>query len=155
MKFNIIRILLITCLLSSQVGIWAQTKSITGTVCDTNGEMIIGANVTVKGTTKGTITNVYGIYTVSATPKDIIEISFIGYKSVQKKVGNRGIINVVLEEDSKMLDDVVVVGYGTTKRANLAGAAGGRCRGVAQPRRDARRGCGEGAGRGATSRPRP
>ena len=98
MKFNIIRILLITCLLSSQVGIWAQTKSITGTVCDTNGEMIIGANVTVKGTTKGTITNVYGIYTVSATPKDIIEISFIGYKSVQKKVGNRGIINVVLEE---------------------------------------------------------
>jgi hypothetical protein len=84
--------------------------------------MIIGANVTVKGTTKGTITNVYGIYTVSATPKDIIEISFIGYKSVQKKVGNRGIINVVLEEDSKMLDDVVVVGYGTTKRANLAGA---------------------------------
>lgn len=55
MKFNIIRILLITCLLSSQVGIWAQTKSITGTVCDTNGEMIIGANVTVKGTTKGTI----------------------------------------------------------------------------------------------------
>ena len=110
MKFNIIRILLITCLLSSQVGIWAQTKSITGTVCDTNGEMIIGANVTVKGTTKGTITNVYGIYTVSATPKDIIEISFIGYKSVQKKVGNRGIINVVLEEDSKMLDDVVVVG---------------------------------------------
>ena len=122
MKFNIIRILLITCLLSSQVGIWAQTKSITGTVCDTNGEMIIGANVTVKGTTKGTITNVYGIYTVSATPKDIIEISFIGYKSVQKKVGNRGIINVVLEEDSKMLDDVVVVGYGTTKRANLAGA---------------------------------
>ena len=83
MKFNIIRILLITCLLSSQVGIWAQTKSITGTVCDTNGEMIIGANVTVKGTTKGTITNVYGIYTVSATPKDIIEISFIGYKSVQ------------------------------------------------------------------------
>ena len=73
MKFNIIRILLITCLLSSQVGIWAQTKSITGTVCDTNGEMIIGANVTVKGTTKGTITNVYGIYTVSATPKDIIE----------------------------------------------------------------------------------
>lgn len=78
--------------------------------------------MTVKGTTKGTITNVYGIYTVSATPKDIIEISFIGYKSVQKKVGNRGIINVVLEEDSKMLDDVVVVGYGTTKRANLAGA---------------------------------
>ena len=86
MKFNIIRILLITCLLSSQVGIWAQTKSITGTVCDTNGEMIIGANVTVKGTTKGTITNVYGIYTVSATPKDIMRYPLSDIKVYRKRL---------------------------------------------------------------------
>lgn len=122
MRINIIRIIMIVCLLMLQTDIWAQSQHITGTVSDKNGEAIIGANVTIKGTGKGTITNVDGKYTLSATPRDILEVSFIGYKDVQEKVGNRTVINILLEEDSQMLDDVVVIGYGTTKRANLAGA---------------------------------
>ena len=122
MKLNITKILFIICLLLSQAGVWAQTKSVTGIVSDDNGEPIIGANVTTKDKGKGTITDINGKYSISVTSKDIIEVSFIGYKNIQEKVGNRSIINFILKEDNNMLEDVVVIGYGTAKRANLAGA---------------------------------
>ncbi len=99
-----------------------EEKKITGTVVDASGMPIIGANVMVKGTTNGTITDFDGKFKLDNVNKgDIIQISFIGY-TTQDVVCNDKSINVILKEDSKALDEVVVIGYGTQKKADLTGS---------------------------------
>ena len=98
----------------------AQTSTITGTVTDANGEPIIGASVQEVGTTRGTATDVNGRFSLNATGKGKIQVSYIGYKTVT--LSPSGMMNVVLEEDKALLDEVVVVGYGTQRKANLTGA---------------------------------
>ena len=103
--------------------IHSNTKAIKGLVIDANGEPVIGANVLVKGTTNGVITDIDGNYTLNNVPDDaIISISYIGYQPQEFKASSKDLAKVVLTEDSEMLDEVVVVGYGTIKKTNLSGA---------------------------------
>lgn len=99
-------------------------KKITGVVVDKNGEPVIGANVVVKGTTNGTITDVDGKYALEVSDGAVLQVSYIGYNPAEVKVGKENMIRVVLHEDTQALDEVVVVGYGTQKKVNLTGAVG-------------------------------
>ena len=97
-------------------------KGITGTVIDKNGEPIIGANVLIKGTSIGTITDFNGKYTLEVPENAIIQISYIGYLSQDINVNGKKEITVRLAEDTQSLDEVVVVGYGTQKKGEVASA---------------------------------
>lgn len=122
-KNIITKILGITCLLLVQMTAFAQSRKVSGTVTDNNGEPVIGAGVMLKSKTGvGTITDIDGKYTIEVTDADIIEVSCLGFKTLAEKVGKRSVIDLVLEMDSNILNDVVVIGYGTAKRANLAGS---------------------------------
>ena len=99
-----------------------QNATVGGIVVDANGEPVIGANVMVKGTNNGTITDIDGKFTLS-NAKGVLVISFIGYKTQEIQInGNERNLNIVLREDSELLDEVVVVGYGTMKKESLTGA---------------------------------
>lgn len=98
-----------------------EPKKVIGKILDNNGEPVIGGTVRVKGTTTGTITDFNGNFTLDAKIDDILEISYIGYTTKNIKVGNQDMLTVNLEEDTQKLDEVVVVGYGTsTKRSLIA-----------------------------------
>ena len=97
-----------------------QTASITVTVVDSKGEPIIGANVVQKGTTNGTITDFDGKATLNIKPGATVQVSFVGYKTTEVKVSKD--MRITLKEDNELLDEVVVVGYGSQKKVNLTGA---------------------------------
>ncbi len=99
-----------------------QNKKVSGVVYDTNGDPAIGANVIVKGTTNGTITDMDGKYTLEVPANAILQISYIGYNTQEIPVGNKTTINVNLKEDTQALDEVVVVAYGTQKARSVTGA---------------------------------
>ncbi|WP_254887422.1 SusC/RagA family TonB-linked outer membrane protein [Parabacteroides distasonis] len=99
-----------------------QNKKVSGVVYDTNGDPAIGANVIVKGTTNGTITDMDGKYTLEIPANAILQISYIGYNTQEIPVGNKTTINVNLKEDTQALDEVVVVAYGTQKARSVTGA---------------------------------
>lgn len=99
-----------------------QSAIITGKVIDSNGEPIIGASVVVKGTTNGTITDLDGNFTLDAPARATLVISYIGYTAVELPVDGKRTLSITLKEDTKMLDEVVVVGYGTQKKATLTGS---------------------------------
>ena len=99
---------------------FAQSLTVTGVVKDNMGEAVIGANVVVKGTTNGTITDFDGNFTLTANKGDIIVISFIGYQPQELPAAAN--MNVILKDDSQLLDDVVVIGYGTVKKDDATGS---------------------------------
>jgi len=100
-----------------------QGKKVTGVVVDGTGEPVIGANVVVKGTTNGTITDFDGNYSLEGVPADgVLVFSYIGYLSQEIPVGNQSMIKVTLKEDTQTLDEVVVVGYGTMKKSDVTGS---------------------------------
>lgn len=102
---------------------FAQNKTITGVVVDANGESIIGASVLVKGTMNGIITDIDGKFTLNDVPEaGVIQISYIGYKTQEVSAKNKTSLKVVLTEDTEMLDEVVVVGYGVQKKSDVTGA---------------------------------
>ena len=101
----------------------AQSKSVSGTVVDKAGEPVIGASVVVKGTTNGTITDFDGNFSLQGVPNDgTIQISFVGYKTQDVSVAGKSTVQVTLVEDTEMLDEVVVVGYGVQKKSDVTGA---------------------------------
>lgn len=101
----------------------AQQLNVTGNVKDALGEYIIGASVLVKGTTNGTITDIDGNFSVSGVEKgSVLEISYIGYVSQSITINDEKPLQIILKEDSETLEEVVVVGYGVQKKANLTGA---------------------------------
>ena len=111
-------------ILSTEIvqGIQQEQNKVTGIVKDANGEPVIGANVIVKGQSTGTITDIDGRFVLD-TPKDaVLQITYIGYVSQEVKVSGKKELNVVLKEDTETLEEVVVVGYGVQKKANLTGA---------------------------------
>lgn len=114
---------LLSCfMLLMSVVAFAQNQ-VTGHVADATGEPIIGANVTVKGTPVGTITDIDGNFTLEVGSTDgTLVVSFIGYKSAEAAIKGKSPINVILQEDTETLDEVVVVGYGTQNRKSLTGA---------------------------------
>lgn len=95
---------------------------INGKVTDVNGEPIIGATILEKGSTNGTVTNDKGEFELKVSSRAVIQISFIGYTSQEVVASNKKNLNIVLEEDLKLLSEVVVVGYGTMKKRDLTGA---------------------------------
>ena len=102
-----------------------QGKKVTGVVVDATGEPVIGANVVVKGTTNGTITDFDGNYTIEGvSASDVLVFSYIGYLSQEITIGNQAAINVTLSEDSQALEEVVVVGYGVMRKSDVTGSIG-------------------------------
>ena len=99
-----------------------QGRRVTGVVKDVTGEPIIGANVVEKGTTNGTVTDFDGRFSIDVSSHNILEVSYIGYASKEFKLTDKSTYDVVLTEDTELLDEVVVVGYGTQKKADLSGA---------------------------------
>ena len=99
-----------------------RKSHVTGTIVDATGEPIIGANVVVKGTANGTITDIDGNFSLDAPEGAILQVSYIGYADQEVKVGKQKILSIVLREDSKALEEVVVVGYLSQKKASLTGA---------------------------------
>ena len=97
-------------------------KKITGTVLDATGMPVIGANVMVKGTTNGTITDMDGKFSLDVEEGAILVVSYIGFSNQEIKVGNQTNLSIAMKEDAEALDELVVVGYGTQKKVNLTGA---------------------------------
>ncbi len=114
---------LLSCLMMFLcISAMAQKVPVTGTVTDQTGP-VIGASVIEKGTTNGTMTDNDGHFTLSVSKGAVIEISSIGYKTQEITVGNQSNFNVKLSEDNEFLDEVVVIGYGSMKKSDLAGAS--------------------------------
>lgn len=110
---------LLLTLISTSIS--AQDINVNGRVIDENGDPIIGANVLIKGTSIGTITNIDGDFTIEAPNKNaIIRIGYIGYEEIEIKAGQN--LTIVMKENSEMLDDVVVIGYGTVKKSDATGS---------------------------------
>jgi TonB-linked SusC/RagA family outer membrane protein len=113
---------LIAALPASVSGQVTASAKYSGTITDEKGEPIIGASILVKGTSVGTITDIDGKYAIEATPGSTLQISYIGFSSTEVKVSNQRTVNLVLKEDTKTLDEVVVIGYGVQKKRDLTGA---------------------------------
>lgn len=113
-------LLLMVCFVGT---VEAQGQGIVrGTVTDSSGEPLIGVSILVKGTANGVISDLDGGFSISAAADDVLQFSYVGYINQEIQVGNKKILNVIMEEDTKQLDEVVVVGYGTQKKVNLTGA---------------------------------
>jgi TonB-linked SusC/RagA family outer membrane protein len=101
----------------------AQTRQVTGKVSDAGGQTLPGVSVTVKNSATGSVTDVNGKYSVNVSGNNAtLVFSYIGYKSIEKTVGNQSSIDVSLDEDASALSEVVVIGYGTQKKSQLTGA---------------------------------
>lgn len=102
---------------------FAQTKSVNGTIIDSTGEPLIGVNVSVKGTTTGTISDLDGKYTLQVPSNNaVLVFSFIGYKAEEVAVGANTMINLTMKDDTQLIDEVVVVGYGVQKKETVTGS---------------------------------
>ena len=99
-----------------------QSKVITGTVVDPTGMPVIGANIMVKGTTNGTITDMDGNFSLEANKDAILVVSYIGFANQEIKVGNQSKLSIALKEDAEALDELVVIGYGTARKIDLTGS---------------------------------
>ena len=108
--------------LSDNQVVMQTQKKVKGQVIDATGEPLIGVNISVIGGTEGTITDIDGNYTVSVPTGAKLKFSYIGYKDQLVEVGTQTIVNVKMQEDSEVLDEVVVVGYGSQKKETLTGA---------------------------------
>ena len=101
---------------------WAQQAgTVKGTVKDADNNPVIGATVVVKGTTQGTTTDIDGNYTIHVAPGQVLEFSYVGMQPSSVTVGNSHEINITMAE-GELLDEVVVIGYGTVKKSHLTGA---------------------------------
>ena len=116
------RILPIIILLLAGMNAWAQTKQVSGVVTDGTGETVIGASVLEKGTTNGTITDLDGKFILTVNENAVLQISYVGYTTLEVPVKGKTSFNITLKEDSEMLEEVVVVGYGAQKKESVVGA---------------------------------
>lgn len=101
-----------------------QKRKITGRITDESGEPLIGVSIQLKGTSTGTITDIDGNFTTDATVNDVLVVSYVGYKTQEITIGQQEQLNIVLSSDNKLLDEVVVVGYGVVKKSDLTGSVG-------------------------------
>src|SRR5690554_1973312 len=117
------RLLLLTlCSLFTLVLPAQERKTITGTITDTSGETIIGASAFVKGTTLGTVSDIDGHFMLEVADDAVLTISYIGYLTQEISLEGRSTLQIVLQEDTQLLDEVVVVGYGVMRKMDLTGA---------------------------------
>jgi TonB-linked SusC/RagA family outer membrane protein len=122
MKHLLKKLLIYTGCLFLSFSAFAQEKVVSGTVTDLNGIPLPGVNVIVKGTSVGTQTNFDGEFTLQASLGDIFVFSFIGTKTIEQLVGQENNYDIVMEQSSSRLDEIVVVGYGTQKKSDVTGA---------------------------------
>ncbi|GHT09700.1 SusC/RagA family TonB-linked outer membrane protein [Bacteroidia bacterium] len=115
-------VLLITYFILSAQWAFAQSIAISGVVKDDRGEIIIGASVIEKGTGNGTETNLDGIFHLTVAPGAVLQFKYLGYLTQEMPVGNRSQLNIIMEEDTKTLEEVVIVGYGQQKKESVVGA---------------------------------
>ncbi|MDR1719847.1 MAG: TonB-dependent receptor [Dysgonamonadaceae bacterium] len=101
---------------------YGQSPLITGRITDTSGEPLVGASITVKGTATGTSTDFDGNFKLNASPSDVLVITYLGYLTKEIAVGNAKELRISLEEDTRVLEEVVVIGYGTAKKRDLTGS---------------------------------
>jgi len=113
---------LIACLLFTATPGFSQNKTVTGTVTDATGEPLIGASVLQQGTSNGVITDIDGKYSIQVPPEATLEFSYVGMVKQAVKVGNRSVIDVQMNDDSQMLAETVVIGYGSAKKRDLTGS---------------------------------
>ena len=99
-----------------------QNATVKGVVKDATGEPLIGVSVVVKGTTNGAVTDVNGNFSIACSANDILVFSYIGYDKIEVKAGNASFHTITMKEDSELLDEVIVIGYGTTTRKHVIGA---------------------------------
>lgn len=123
-KMPISRLRMMVCLIGMLLPMcmFAQQITVQGVVKDQTGETVIGASVMEKGTTNGTITGIDGDFSLNMSPNGTLIVSFVGYKTQEVQVKGQKQLQVVLSEDAEMLDEVVVIGYGTMKKSDLTGA---------------------------------
>jgi TonB-dependent starch-binding outer membrane protein SusC len=105
-------LLLLIIFFTAQVGLFAQNKTISGMVKDKNGDVVIGATVAVNGTNRGAITDINGEYTIQASPGEKLIISFVGSETQEIVVGQESKIDILLLENTNLLEEVVISGYG-------------------------------------------
>ena len=123
-KMPISRLRMMVCLIGMLLPMcmFAQQITVQGVVKDQTGETVIGASVMEKGTTNGTITGIDGDFSLNMSPNGTLVVSFVGYKTQEVQVKGQKQLQAVLSEDAEMLDEVVVIGYGTMKKSDLTGA---------------------------------
>lgn len=107
---------------SKPVQVVVDDISISGKITDENGDPLPGATIQEKGTTNGTITDIYGMYSMNVSEEAILVVSFVGYEAKEIPVNGRSVLDINLAPDLKALDEIVVVGYGTVKKSDLTGA---------------------------------
>lgn len=115
-------VLALTCLLLTSTVALAQVKTVAGMVTDVLGDPLIGATVQIQGGSAGVITDLDGRYSLSVTPADLLEFSYVGMVKQTIKVGTQDVINVQLKDDSQMLAETVVIGYGSARKRDLTGS---------------------------------
>ena len=124
-SFGGFRHLLMTAalILFACVSAYAQDKTVSGVVIDSNGDPMVGVTIMAKGTTNGTATDIDGKYQLShVTDNSVLVFSYVGCIAQEIRVGNRTVIDVVMKEDAEVLEDLIVVGYGVQKKSDLTGA---------------------------------
>ena len=122
MNKNLQRFILITTIVGFFQTSFSQNTTVTGKVTDEQGEGVPGVTIIIKGTNNGTLTDLEGNYTLSASETDTLQFNFVGFKTVIEQVGTRSIIDVNMEAEVSELDEVVVIGYGTQQKKILTGA---------------------------------
>ncbi|NLY23533.1 MAG: SusC/RagA family TonB-linked outer membrane protein, partial [Bacteroidales bacterium] len=122
-KLNLKRGILLALLCAFSLSTIAQNITVRGSVADESGETLVGVTVQIQGTATGTVTDVDGNFMIPNVPRNaVLEVSYVGMQTEVIHVNGRTLINVVLTEDTEMLEEVVVVGYGTMRRSDLTGA---------------------------------
>lgn len=109
-------------LLFCSVSLMAQERAISGVIKDTRGESVIGVNIVEKGTSNGTVTDINGNFKLNVRNNAMLQISYIGYLTQEINTAGRTTFDIVLEEDTQALDEIVVVGYGTARKIDLSGS---------------------------------
>ena len=108
-------LLFLFCFLLTTGNIYAQTKTISGIIKDEANEPLIGVTVQIKGTNNGTITDIDGRYTIAAATGNVLVFTYVGMQTQEVTVGSQASIDVVMKNDSRMLAETVVIGYGSAK----------------------------------------
>jgi len=120
---RLIRFLLVGIFLVSQLTAYGQQKTVTGTVTGEDGNPLVGVTIVVKGTVRGALTDVDGKYSIpDLAADDVLSFSFVGMKVQEFTVGNQTSIDVRMESDAFGLSEVVVIGYGTSRKQDLTGS---------------------------------
>jgi TonB-linked SusC/RagA family outer membrane protein len=119
---RLIILILMCTIVAVQAGAQSASNTVKGFVADRNGEALTGVTIQVKGTTRGTVTDYDGAFTIQVAPADVLIVSYLGYRTREVSVAGTADLKITLDEDNKLLEEVVVVGYGTQRKQTVTGS---------------------------------